>query len=77
MAEKNSWQKWSISNPWEHFLVPEHLMQGLGGQRTSPDYDPLFSSAKPCIWNDEFEKWDLVCEGMELLIDCLSAFDFI
>ena len=26
MAEKNTWQKLSISNPWEHFLVPEHQM---------------------------------------------------
>ena len=24
MAEKNHWQKWSISNLWEHFWAPEH-----------------------------------------------------
>ena len=24
MAEKNPWQKLSISYLWEHFLVPEH-----------------------------------------------------
>ena len=24
MAEKFPWQKWSISNLWEHFLLPKH-----------------------------------------------------
>ena len=24
MAEKNPWQKWSISYLWEHFFAPEH-----------------------------------------------------
>ena len=38
MAEKKPWQKWSISNLWEHFWVPEHrvpiwLLSGSFGKQ--------------------------------------------